>query len=144
MHEVRFEEAIESIQARDPRYQREAYLFVRDALEHTRKTTGKASRDRIHVSGQELLGGIRDYALAQFGPMAMMVLEDWGVRTCEDFGEIVFNMVDSGLLSKTKKDSRADFAAGYDFYEAFRKPFLPANKPSDSRREPKPVPASPK
>ncbi len=60
--------------------------------------------------------------------MAMTVLEEWGIRNCQDFGEVVFNMVEIGLLAKTEKDSRADFADGYDFYEAFRKPYLPSNK----------------
>jgi len=61
--------------------------------------------------------------------MALMVLNEWGVTRGEDFGEIVFNMVDTGLLGKTEKDSRDDFKGGYDFNEAFRQPFLPENKP---------------
>ncbi len=129
MHEVSFEETIEQIRAKDPRYQREAYLFVREALDYTQKTTGKDSRGQLrHVTGQELLTGIRAFALAQFGPMAMTVLEEWGVHTCPDFGEIVFNMVEIGLLAKTETDSRADFSDGYDFYESFRTPFLPPSK----------------
>jgi uncharacterized repeat protein (TIGR04138 family) len=91
-----------------------------------------------HVSGQELLGGIRQFALEQFGPMAQTVFEDWGVRNCQDFGEIVFNMVEIGLLAKRDTDSREDFLAGYDFQEAFRKPFLPASK----LREPADAPKS--
>lgn len=127
MQEVSFERALELIRAKDPRFEHEAYAFVREALDHTQKNIGKGARVR-HVTGQELLEGIRDYALSQFGPMAMMVLEEWGIRTCQDFGDIVFNMVDIGLLAKTEKDSRADFAGGYDFYDAFRKPFLPRGK----------------
>jgi uncharacterized repeat protein (TIGR04138 family) len=127
MQEASFERALELIRAKDPRFEDEAYAFVREALDHTQKTIGKGARVR-HVSGQELLAGIRDYALSQFGPMAMMVLEEWGIRSCQDFGDIVFNMVDIGLLAKTEKDSRADFAGGYDFYDAFRKPFLPRGK----------------
>jgi uncharacterized repeat protein (TIGR04138 family) len=129
MQEVSFEEALELIRAKDPRYGRDAYVFVREALDHTQKTIGKDTRGRIrHVSGQELLEGIRDYALSQFGPMAPTVLEEWGIRGCQDFGEIVFNMVDIGLLAKTDKDSRADFAVGYTFEEAFQKPFLPPSR----------------
>jgi uncharacterized repeat protein (TIGR04138 family) len=129
MHEVNFDEAVEQIRAKDPRYHREAYLFVREALDHTQKNLAKDTRGRIrHVSGQELLGGIREYAVAQYGPMAQTLLAEWGVHRCEDFGEIVFNMVEISLLAKTDKDSRADFAGGYDFDEAFRKPFLPAGK----------------
>jgi uncharacterized repeat protein (TIGR04138 family) len=86
------------------------------------------------VTGRELLSGIRTYALAQFGPMAMTVLDEWGVTRCEDFGEIVFNMVDAGLLSKTDSDSREDFQGGYSFDEAFRNPFLPQGKlPKDMK-----------
>jgi uncharacterized repeat protein (TIGR04138 family) len=124
-----FEEAIELIQRSDRRYHRDAYWFVREALDFTQKTTGKDHRGHIrHVSGQELLEGIREYALKQFGPMAMMVMEEWGIHSGQDFGEIVFNMVDIGVLAKTEKDSRADFGGGYDFYEAFRRPFLPPSK----------------
>ncbi len=131
MQEVSFEEALAEIQAKDPRYQRDAYLFVREALDYTQKTIAKDSRGRVrHVSGQELLQGIREFALQQFGPMAKTVLEEWGVRRCEDFGEIVFNMVEVGWLAKTKTDSRADFVGGYDFDEAFRKPFLPESRQS--------------
>jgi uncharacterized repeat protein (TIGR04138 family) len=129
MHEASFDEPLELIRAKDPRYTREAYQFVREALDYTQKGIGRENRGRIrHISGQELLGGIRDLALAQFGPMAMTVLEEWGVRNCQDFGEIVFNMVDIGLLAKTEKDTRADFAGGYDFAEAFRRPFLPPSQ----------------
>jgi uncharacterized repeat protein (TIGR04138 family) len=129
MHEVSFEETLEKIRAKDPRYQREAYLFVREALDHTQKTIGKDARGRIrHVTGQELLTGIREFALQQFGPMAKMLLQEWGVHCCADFGEIVFNMIAVGWLAKTEKDSRTDFQDGYDFEEAFCKPFLPRSK----------------
>ena len=140
MHEVSFEEALAKIQAKDPRYHRDAYLFVREALDHTQKTIGKDARGRIrHVTGQELLAGIREFALQQFGPMAKTVLEEWGVRCCQDFGEIVFNMVEVGWLAKTDKDSRADFEGGYDFDEAFRKPFLPKSKQTVQAPEAKPA-----
>ncbi len=138
MHEVSFEEALEHIRAKDTRFHDDAYRFIREALDHTQKTAAKDHRGHIrHVTGQELLIGIRDFALSQFGPMSMMVLNEWGIHTCEDFGDIVFNMVEIGLLAKTEKDSRADFAGGYDFYEAFRKPFLPATK----QQKPEPAPA---
>jgi uncharacterized repeat protein (TIGR04138 family) len=140
MQEVSFEEALAKIQAKDPRYHREAYLFVRDGLDYTQKTIGKDTRGRVrHVTGQELTVGIREYALQQFGPMAKTVLEDWGIHRCEDFGEIVFNMIDVGWLAKTSKDSRADFANGYDFDDAFRKPFLPKGKQTIPAPEAKPA-----
>jgi uncharacterized repeat protein (TIGR04138 family) len=129
MQEVTFEEALEAIVAKDPRYQRDAYLFLREALDYTQKLVGKEDGGKVrHVTGQELLEGIRQFGLEQFGPMTLTVFEEWGVRTCRDFGEIVFNMVEIGLLAKTEKDSRADFQSGYEFEDAFRKPFLPAEK----------------
>lgn len=128
MQTPNFEDVLSRILKKDPRYQREAYSFLREALDHTQKGVTKANKSEArHVSGQELLSGIREYALLQFGPMALTVLEEWGVRRCEDFGEIVFNLVEQGLLSKTEKDSRADFQDGYDFDAAFRKPFQPKN-----------------
>lgn len=129
MQAVNFDEVIDLIAARDPRYRKDAYVFVREALDHTQRMIGKPKKDEIrHVSGRELLAGMREYALQQYGPMTTTVLEEWGVRRCEDFGELVFNMVESGLLAKTDKDSRDDFKNGYSFEEAFRQPFLPAGK----------------
>lgn len=129
MHEVSFEEALRRVQEKDTRYDREAYIFVREALDQTQKNVAKERRGKLrHITGQELLSGIREYALAQFGPMAAYLFEEWGLHCCEDFGEIVFNMIDAGWLAKTEKDSRADFAGGYDFFETFKKPFLPPSK----------------
>jgi len=128
MQELTFDSTLELILAKDSRYQRDAYLFVKDALDHTQKIVAKESREVRHVTGQELLEGIRGFALNQFGPMAGMVFAEWGVQRCEDFGEIVFNLVEIGLLGKTEEDSRADFRNSYSFHDAFCKPFLPADK----------------
>ena len=127
-----FEESVEQILAKDSRYHRDAYSFLREALDHTQKLIGKQPKKNEirHVTGQELLKGIREYALQQFSPMALTVLEAWGVQRCEDFGAIVFNMVEAKLLAKTEKDSQDDFKSGYDFHDAFRKPFLPSGKVS--------------
>jgi uncharacterized repeat protein (TIGR04138 family) len=129
MQEINFEEALEKILAKDSRFPREAYLFLREALDFTQKLIGKENKGAIrHVSGQELLDGIRQFGLQQFGPMTATVFEEWGVKNCRDFGDIVFNMVEIGLLAKTDKDSRDDFQNGYDFTDAFRKPFWPQGK----------------
>jgi uncharacterized repeat protein (TIGR04138 family) len=129
MHAVNFDEVVDLIIGRDQRYRRDAYCFVREALDHTQKKVVKSRQSQVcHVTGQELLAGLREFALQQFGPMALIVLEEWGIKRCEDFGEIVFKMVESGLLAKTEKDSRDDFKNGYVFEEAFRQPFLPAAK----------------
>lgn len=135
MQEVNFELKLEKILAKDPRYMREGYMFVREALDFTQQLIGRENQGAIrHVSGQELLDGIRQYALKQFGPMAATVLEEWGIKTCPDFGEIVFNMVEADLLAKTEKDTRDDFQNGYDFVTAFRKPYLPQSKSSAETR----------
>ena len=127
------EQVLETIVAKDTRYPHEAYYFVREALDVAQrkfaKSGGKSAKDKpAHVSGQQLLEGIRAHALEQFGPLTLMVLEEWGIHRGEDFGEIVFNMVESSLLGKTENDSRDDFKGGYDFFEAFRKPYLPKGK----------------
>lgn len=133
MQAVNFEEVIEKILKKDPRYHRDAYQFLREALDQTQKAISKQSKGVVrHISGRELLEGIRDYGLAQFGPMAMSVFQAWGIHRCEDFGELVFNLVESELLSKTDADSREDFRGGYDFADAFLKPFLPSRKRSAS------------
>jgi uncharacterized repeat protein (TIGR04138 family) len=139
MQPQQFEEVLDQIVAKDSRYHREAYHFLREALDHTQKAISKANKGRFrHVTGQELLAGIRGFALQQFGPMTLTLLEEWGIRRCEDFGELVFNLVEHGVLSKTETDSRADFQGGYDFDEAFRKPFLPARPVSGPRLDPAP------
>jgi uncharacterized repeat protein (TIGR04138 family) len=102
---------------------------VRESLDFTQKLIGKENRGTIrHITGQELLDGIRQFALQQFGPMAATVFEEWGLMNCRDFGDIVFNMVEISLLAKTDKDSRDDFQNGYDFTDAFRKPFWPQSR----------------
>ena len=137
MHEVNFEEAVEQLLATDSRFHRDAYLFMREALDFTQKLVGRENQGKVrHVTGQELLDGLRQYALQQFGPMTTTVFEEWSIRNCKDFGEIVFNMVEIGLLARTEKDTRDDFQNGYDFTEAFRKPFWPEEK---LKAETKPV-----
>jgi uncharacterized repeat protein (TIGR04138 family) len=129
MHEINFDEAVEQILAKDARFSRDAYAFVREALDFSQKLVGRENRGTIrHITGQELLDGIRQFALQQFGPMVVTVFEEWGIRNCRDFGDIVFNMVENGLLAKTEKDSRDDFQSGYDFTDAFRKPFWPQDR----------------
>lgn len=129
MQEVNFDEVLEKILAKDPRFHRDAYHFLREALDHTQKQIGKANSGQVrHVTPQELLDGIRQFGIQQFGPMAVTVFEEWGIHNCRDFGEIVFNMVESGLLAKTETDTRDGFQNGYDFTDAFRKPYWPESK----------------
>jgi uncharacterized repeat protein (TIGR04138 family) len=126
MQPISFEEAIKKIAVADPRYPAEAYLFVQEALQHTQRSLGRHKTEDKHVGGRELLAGIRDYALKSYGPMVTTVLGEWGIHCCEDFGELVFNMIDHHLATKKPTDSREDFHGGYDFDEAFRKPFRPS------------------
>lgn len=110
---------IEALAERDGRYDRAAYLFVYDALQHTVEKLGKASmpREQRHVSGRDLVYGISEYALDQFGPLTRTVFQHWGVSQTRDFGEIVFNLVDNSLMSKTEDDRIEDFADVFDFAE---------------------------
>jgi uncharacterized repeat protein (TIGR04138 family) len=138
MQAANFDESVETLARKDPRYHRDAYFFVREALDHTQKLLGRSGKDEIHhVTGQELLEGIRAYALQQYGPMTLTVLNEWGVRHCEDFGEIVFSMVEASILAKTDRDTREDFKSGYDFFEAFRRPFVPTRPTLEFQAEPK-------
>lgn len=122
-------EKLKAICQQDPRYNMDAYVFLREALEYTAKAMDKPAQGPAHhVSGQELSEGFRDLALQSFGPLALHVLHDWGIYRTEDIGELVFNLVEAGELGKTEEDKREDFANGYDFDEAFSKPFLPENK----------------
>ncbi len=126
MKTFNYDEAIDRITTADPRYDSEAYHFLRDALDHTIKKMSKPARGPArHVSGQELLEGIRDFALSQFGPMAKTVFNRWGIQKTDDFGSIVFNLVEAGVLGKNEKDSKDDFRNGFDFEKALRDPFKP-------------------
>jgi len=109
------ENPLPQIIAKDPRYKADAYVFVHDALGHTWQRLDR----RRHITGRELLAGIKDLALKRYGRMARAVLNSWGVRTTDDFGAIVFNLVDAGLLSKTEEDHIEDFHDVYDFDETF-------------------------
>lgn len=106
---------------RDARYTSQAYHFVHEALDYTMRRLGRQRQDgtKRHVSGQELVRGIREFALEQYGFLTRTVFESWGVKKTDDFGEIVFNMVDSGLLNRRETDSVDDFKNGYDFHTAF-------------------------
>ncbi|MCX6843908.1 MAG: hypothetical protein NTX53_16720 [candidate division WOR-3 bacterium] len=109
------ENPLDTVLAKDPRFRPEAYLFVHDALGHTCARLGQ----RRHVTGRELLEGIKDIALKRYGAMSLAVLNSWGVRTTDDFGAIVFNLVDAELLSKTEEDRIDDFHAVYNFDDVF-------------------------
>jgi uncharacterized repeat protein (TIGR04138 family) len=127
MQKIGFAEVLESVVDSDPRYQRDGYIFLRDALDFTTKQHKKVKGGSVrHVTGPELLDGVRQYALKEFGPMVMTVFDSWGIRSCEDIGHMVFNLIGAGVFGKTEQDSIDDFKNVYDFEEAFVKPFAPA------------------
>src|SRR6201993_4935672 len=126
MQKIGFAEALESVVGNDPRYYRDGYIFLRDALDFTTKQQKKIKGTSVrHVTGPELLDGVRRYALKEFGPMVVTVFDNWGVHSCEDIGNIVFNLIGAGVFGKTEEDSIEDFKNVYDFKEAFVKPFAP-------------------
>ena len=134
MEELDFASVVDLIRREDPRYERRAYFFLRDALDHTVKTVQRAEaksgkpRGTRHVTGQELLEGIREFALQQFGPMAYLVLTHWGLHRCGDFGEMVYQLIEFGVFSKTETDRKEDFAEVFAFEDAFVKPFVPKTR----------------
>jgi uncharacterized repeat protein (TIGR04138 family) len=108
--------ALERVCERDPRYHERAYLFVLAALEYAQ---GKLDQRR-HLTGGELAVACRDFALEQFGLLASTVLAHWGVHRTEDFGQMVFLLIDAGLLARQPTDKIEDFDRVYDFAEVFR------------------------
>ena len=138
MHETDFSETVRQICAGDCPFDRQAFHFIRDALDFTTRSLEKPTKGASrHVSGKELTDGIRRYALQEFGPMAATVFKEWGVTTTEDFGKIVFMLVKAGKLGKTDEDQVEDFSGGYDFDKAFTAPFLPDPEP-EAKETPKP------
>jgi uncharacterized repeat protein (TIGR04138 family) len=125
----------------DRRYKPEAYIFIFEALSFAQNTLGMGAdkpsdppphitppadpeeTPERHVTGQELCEAIRIYALHQYGYMAKVVLNSWGLHTTGDFGEIVFNLIRIGKMKKTPSDTRVDFNDLYDFNIAFREEF---------------------
>ena len=130
MQDPDFTEIVGLICKEDPRFDRKAYDFIRLGLDHAVKELKKKDASRVgrsrHVSGPELLEGLRVYALEQYGPLSKTVLNSWGVKRCSDFGEIVFNLIEYNVFSKTENDRREDFSDIYSFDEAFVKPFQPS------------------
>lgn len=116
-----FLDNVRKVAAEVGRYDLQAYLFVFQGLDHTIRRVGK----RRHVTGQELLEGIKDLAIANFGAMGKTVFNQWGVKDSTDFGRIVFALVEAGLMSKTETDDLSDFAKGFDFDTTFEAEYTP-------------------
>lgn len=128
------------------RYHVDASEFIFDALRHTQETLGRLAagespdapldecdEEQVHITGVELLEGIRQLALERYGLMARCVFASWGVTTTEDFGRIVFDLVEQGKMRKTDRDQLDDFYGVYDFEQAFDRGYrcstkLPSNR----------------
>jgi uncharacterized repeat protein (TIGR04138 family) len=135
MAKINFAEVVEQICEKDLRYSLDSYHFVQEGLNHTLKSLKRGSQQaHRHVSGQELLHGLREFALKEYGPMSKAVLNEWGIKTTEDFGQVVFNLVSAGVLGKNETDSPNDFKNVFTFDEAFVKPFEPRNSTSLVRK----------
>ena len=111
----RFYDIVDDIYERDSRYREDSYAFVMDALKYTQKKY----KSHKHVSGDQMLNGIKELLMKKFGPMTMTVLKHWGITNTEDFGNIIFNLVENEILTKTEEDDVASFKDGYDFHEIF-------------------------
>jgi uncharacterized repeat protein (TIGR04138 family) len=127
-----FNEAVALAVAKKESYRSEGYQFLRESLEATLKKRSKSKQQPVsaHVSAEELLEGFRRMALKEFGPMAPTVLQYWGITSCRDIGEMVFNLVEAGAFGRTENDRIDDFERGFDFHDAFIAPFLPPPLPS--------------
>jgi uncharacterized repeat protein (TIGR04138 family) len=141
MQAMQFEQSIVSILNRDKRFDPHAY-FLKDALDFTLKRIAESNGGQArHVSGPELLTGFRDYALEQFGPMASTLMREWGIRKCQDVGDMVFHLIEEQVFGKQDSDRREDFSGSFDFEESLVIPFLPkravANPGARGRRHPR-------
>ena len=120
MPELTFRDGImDRIRLKERRYDERAYLFVLAALEYCQQKLP----ERRHITGQELAEGCRDLALERFGVMSRLVLEHWGIRQTGDIGQIVFTLVDLGMLLSQPTDSKEDFEGVFDFERAFERDY---------------------
>ncbi|MDP7396579.1 MAG: hypothetical protein QGF67_04915 [Lentisphaeria bacterium] len=125
-------DGVRRIVADDSRYPPEAYFFIQEAVTYTAEQLERRGNDgNQHITGKELLDGIRQHALSEFGPMARLVFDEWGIHCTEDFGNIVFSMVSHNLLGASDEDTISDFRDIYDFEKAFVEEFLPGNEDVD-------------
>jgi uncharacterized repeat protein (TIGR04138 family) len=125
MQKLDFAEAVAVLTDADPRYHADAYFFLRDGLDLAVKLRKRHLGESGHVTGQQLCDGLRQFAIKSFGPMAPVVFEYWGICKTDDFGEMVWSLIELGVFGRTENDSREDFRNVYSFHEAFVEPYLP-------------------
>ena len=118
-----FHLAVHEVRQRDPRYAAEAYAFLCDALTHAVKLLDREDKDDRHVTGPELLMGFRDLALHEFGPMALFVMHEWGIRCSEDVGNMVYNFIEVSYFGRNDNDRLEDFSDGISLEHELTKPY---------------------
>lgn len=134
MQAMQFEQSVVSILKRDKRFDPHAYFFLKDALDFTLKRIAEGNGGQArHVSGPELLEGYRDFALVQFGPMASTLMTEWGIRKCQDVGDMVFQLIEEQVFGKQESDKKEDFSEAFDFEASLVTPFMPARKLAAAR-----------
>jgi uncharacterized repeat protein (TIGR04138 family) len=126
MQKIDFTEAVDRLTESEPRFHRDAFFFLREALDYTVKLRKRQLGESGHVNGAQLCEGIRQLAIKQFGPMVPTVFSYWGLQRTDDFGDMVWMLIELGVFGKTDSDSRADFRNVYEFETAFVEPYRPA------------------
>ncbi len=134
MQKLDFAEAVAVLTEGDLRYHADAYFFLRDGLDHAVKLRKRQHGQSGHVTGQQMCEGLRQLAIKAFGPMVPMVFDYWGIRKTDDFGEMVWKLIDLGVFGRTESDAREDFKNVFSFREAFEEPYRPGRVKRPERK----------
>ena len=134
MQKLDFAEAVAVITETDSRYHADAYFFLREGLDHAVKLRKRQVGEAGHVTGQQMCEGLRQLAIKAFGPMVPTVFDYWGIRKTDDFGEMVWKLIELGVFGRTENDSREDFKNVYSFREAFVGPYVPSSAAQPGRK----------
>lgn len=121
--QLAFQIALHEVQKRDQRYAPQAYAFICDALAYTVKKLGRDKSEDRHVNGTELLHGFREFALQQFGPLATLVMREWGVLANEDVGNMVYNLIATNYFGKSETDRLEDFSDSIPLLDYLSRPY---------------------
>ncbi len=126
MQPIHFDTALESILNRDPRFEPEAFEFLKEALDFAvSDESSQTIENNRHVTARELLLGFKEFALKEYGCMASTLLCEWGINSCSDVGDIVFLLIEEGVFGRQDSDKREDFIEVFTFKDAFISPYLP-------------------
>lgn len=131
MNAASFDNAVESIYKKDPRFSKQAYCFLREALDFTIQRIVEEEGKSRHVTGGELLDGFKCYALQEFGPLAATVMREWGVGNGYHVGEMVYALIAEDIFGEKDSDSLLDFKKSPSFKVCFEKPYEPKDKKSN-------------